>query len=257
MYKKGKNILIIDDEFLALSYIKEIIEDSIKKFPILSEYEVFGVTNYNNFMSILQENLPNIIFLDIQMPKKNGLEIAKEIRENYKQIGYSSDKLPVIIFVTAFENYGYHAFKISAYDYLLKPISEEMVDDVFNSLINDYNIFNVDNKEKITVFSNGIHIDIPTNDILYFKADSKCVSIITNSKEFITHETLINLEEKHPNFIKIHRAYLVNPKHISKVFKNNGSIFVSLKNHNIILPVSRRQKYDLEKKLDYKFIENN
>lgn len=85
MYKNGKNILIIDDEFLALSYMKDMVEDSIKKIPSLSDYEVFGVTTYQNFMATLQENLPNIIFLDVQMPKKNGLEIAKEIRENYKK----------------------------------------------------------------------------------------------------------------------------------------------------------------------------
>ncbi len=255
MYKNGKNILIIDDEFLALSYMKDMVEDSVKKFPTLSDYEVFGVTSYQNFMTTLQENLPNIVFLDVQMPKKNGLEIAKEIRDNYKKIGYSSDKLPIIIFATAFENYGYQAFKVNAYDYLLKPISEEMIDDVFNSLINDYNILNINEEEKITVFSSGIHLNIPISDVLYFTADSKSVSVITNTKTFTIHETLINLEEKYPNFIKIHRAFLVNPKYISKVYKNEGNMFVDIKDHPHQLPVSRRQKQDLEKKLDYKFLE--
>lgn len=255
MYKNGKNILIIDDEFLALSYMKDMVEESIKKFPTLADYEVFGVTSYQNFMTTLQENLPNIVFLDVQMPKKNGLEIAKEIRENYKKIGYSSDKLPVIIFATAFENYGYQAFKVNAYDYLLKPISEEMIDDVLNSLVTEYNILSINEEEKITVFSNGIHINIPIQDVLYFTADSKSVSVVTNNKTFVIHETLIKLEDKYPKFIKIHRAFLVNPKHISKVLKNDGNIFVEIKDYDKELPVSRRQKQDLESKLDYKFLE--
>lgn len=255
MYKNGKNILIIDDEFLALSYMKDMVEDSIKKFPSLADYEVFGVTSYQNFMTTLQENLPNIIFLDVQMPKKNGLEIAKEIRENYKKIGYSSEKLPVIIFATAFENYGYQAFKVNAYDYLLKPISEEMIEDVLNSLVNEYNILNINEEEKITVFSAGIHMNIPISDVLYFTADSKSVSVVTHTKTFTIHETLINLEEKYSNFVKIHRAFLVNPKYISKVSKVEGNMFIQIKDHDKELPVSRRQKQDLEKKLDYKSIE--
>lgn len=130
-----------------------------------------------------------------------------------------------------------------------------MIDDVLNSLINEYNILNVQEEEKITVFTAGVHIDIPISDVLYFTADSKSVSVVTKTKTFTIHETLINLEEKYLNFVKIHRAFLVNPKYISKVYKVDGNMFVQIKEHDKELPVSRRQKQDLEKKLDYKSIE--
>src|SRR5574344_2147312 len=102
MKKKNNNkILILDDEYLALSYLKDTIEDVISNISLLKNFIVLGTTNHNDFIKLLIEESPSIIFLDIQMPKKNGLEIAKDIRENYKKYGYEDPKLPIIIFVTA------------------------------------------------------------------------------------------------------------------------------------------------------------
>ncbi len=255
MSDKKNSILIIDDEVLALSYLKDTVEDVIKEIPELSKHEIFGTSNYNDFMHILSENAPSIIFLDVQMPKKTGLEIAKEIRENYKTLGYNNDKLPIIIFTTAHENYGYQAFKVNAYDYILKPIDDEKIKDVLCSAVNDYDIFNEDNQEEyVTVHSSGIDLDIPLKDILYFKADMKYIAVVTENKEFLINQTLLNLEDKYPNFIKLHRAFLVNPRYIIKIKKVDNNLFVSLKNHNIDIPVSRRQKNDLEQKIDYKLL---
>lgn len=254
MYKNGKSILIIDDEVLALSYLKDMLEECIKKYPSLADYEVFATNSYSTFMSILSSNLPNIVFLDVQMPKKNGLEIAQEIRAKYQELGYPNDKMPIIIFATAYENYGYQAFKVGAYDYLLKPIEEDDIHDVLNSLVSDYSLLNQKKEEKITVNSNGIHIDIPLSNVIYFKAEMKYVAVVTDKKEFLINDTLINLEEKYSSFIKIHRAYLVNPMCIQKIIKEDSQISIMLKNIGTILPVSRRQKPELEKKIEYKHL---
>ena len=85
----------------------------------------------------------------------------------------------------------------------------------------------------------------------------KYITIITAVKEFLINETLLNLEKKYNNFIKIHRSYLVNPNYISRFYKKYSSWFVILKNHNEHLPISRRQKAEIQSKIDYKIVFND
>jgi DNA-binding LytR/AlgR family response regulator len=250
--KEKFNILILDDEILALSYLKDILEDFKHKATIFSNFDIIGTTNQTEFWSILEENLPQIVFLDIQMPRHSGLEIAKEIREKSLDIGYKNEQLPLIIFTTAHENYGYLAFKVNALDYILKPIDEEKIEQILHKISANYTSLLQPTNEKIIVNSSGIDIEIPLQDILYFKADMKYIAVITLKKEFLINDTLLNLEEKFPKFIKTHRAFLVNPNYINSFHKKDNHWFLTIKEHNIHLPISRRQKPEIEKKIDYK-----
>jgi two-component system response regulator AlgR len=255
--KHNFNILILDDEILALSYLKDTVEDVIKTIPNFSNYNVQGTCNQNEFWNLLSETLPQIVFLDIQMPKKSGLDIAKEIRESASKLGYASEQLPLIIFTTAHENYGYQAFKVDAVDYILKPIDEEKIENILKKIIKSQETLLRPFDEKITVHSSGIDIEIPLHEVLYFKADMKYIAVVTHKKEFLINDTLLNLEEKHSNFVKIHRAYLVNPSYILRFYKKESSLYLTLKDHEIHLPVSRRQKYEIERKIDYKIMLND
>ncbi len=249
---KNLSILILDDEILALSYLKDILEDIKHKNSVLSNFDIIGTINQSDFWEILEEDLPQIVFLDIQMPRHSGLEIAKEIREKALSIGYETDKLPLIVFTTAHENYGYLAFKVNAVDYILKPIDEEKIENILNKISTNYISLLQPTKETITVNSSGLDIEIPLKDILYFKADMKYIAIITLKKEFLINDTLLNLEEKYPEFVKTHRAFLINPTYINSFYKKDNHWFLTLKEHTAHLPVSRRQKPEIEKKIDYK-----
>jgi two-component system response regulator AlgR len=255
--KHNFNILILDDEILALSYLKDTIEDVIKEIPSFSSYTVQATSNQNEFWNLLENNLPQIVFLDIQMPKKSGLVIAKEIRDSAIKLGYSSEQLPLIIFTTAHENYGYQAFKVDAIDYILKPIDEEKIENILKKIIKSQEFLLKPFDETITVHSSGIDIDIPLHEVLYFKADMKYIAVVTSKKEFLINDTLLNLEIKYPNFVKTHRAYLINPNYIFRFYKKENSLFLTLKGHDIHLPVSRRQKLEIEKKIDYKIMLND
>lgn len=255
--KNNFNILILDDEILALSYLKDTVEDVINKNPNFSIYDVYGTSNQNDFWQLLEKNLPTIIFLDIQMPRKSGLEIAKEIREKSQSLGYKNEHLPIIIFTTAHDNYGYQAYKVEAIDYILKPIDEEKIESVFKKILNTYENLVKYFEESITVNSNGIDIDIPLHEVLYFKADMKYIAVVTQKKEFLINSTLLNLEEKYIKFVKIHRAYLVNPFYIAKIFKKENHWFCAIKDHESNLPISRRQKQEIEKKVNYKLLFND
>lgn len=238
------SILILDDEKIALNYLEEIINNVLIDNKFYLNYKILSTTNQTDFWNLLTNNLPLIIFLDIQMPQKNGIEIAQEIRKKSKIIGYKNEQLPIIIFTTAFENYGYNAFSVQALDYILKPIDDIKIINSFNKIkklniekyIDNYLIFN----------SNGIEMKILISDILYFKADMKYITVVTYTKEFLISGTLINFELKYTNFIKIHRSYLVNPTYINKVFKRDNNLFLSLKKYNLYLPISRRQKQNID-----------
>lgn len=244
-------ILILDDEYLASSYLKEVIEETQKKIPFFNNFKIETSNTYNDFFTKLKTYNPKIIFLDIQMPGKNGLEIAKEIRNNYHILGYENESMPIIIFSTAYDNYALDAFSVDAIDYILKPVEEDKIEHILKKIELQYHIYFKDIIEFIRVPSAGIEIDLPIKEVLYFKADMKYITVVTNKKDFLINKTLLSLEEKFPSFIKIHRAYLINPSFISKFYKKDNHWFLSMKNHDIHLPVSRRQKQEIEKKLNY------
>jgi DNA-binding LytR/AlgR family response regulator len=247
---KKPAILILDDEILAASYLEELIESVQLKNSFFSNFECITSNTLNDFFDKLKSNLPEIIFLDIEMPKKNGLEIAKEIRENYEIYGYKDFQFPIIIFSTAFDNYGYQAFSVDAFDYILKPIDLDKLSYVFSKIEAQFSNHLKQFSDYIKVPHSGIEIDLPIKDVLYFKSDMKYTTVVTEKKEYLISKTLLSLEEKYSNFIKIHRAYLVNPLFIQKFYKKDNHWFLSLRNHDNHLPVSRRQKLEIEKKIN-------
>lgn len=247
---KLPSILILDDEELASSYMEELLEEIKEKNPFFSNFSTYSSNSMNDFFEKMKKYLPEIIILDIEMPKKNGLEIAKEIRENFKSFGYNDSQFPIIIFSTAFDNYGYQAFSVDAFDYILKPVDNEKLLHIFSKIESQHFSKLKHLIDYIKVPQAGIEIDLPLKDIIYFKSDMKYTTVVTEKREFLINKTLLILEEKYPNFIKIHRAYLVNPIYIQKFYKKENHWFLSLKNHEQHLPVSRRQKQEIEKKIN-------
>lgn len=249
-FKLEASFLMLDDEELALSYGQEVLEDVIKKNKFFNHYKVRTTTSQQNFFDILKTYKPAVIFLDIEMPGKNGIEIANEIKTNAASLGYP-ESLPLIIFSTAYDQYGYKAFQVGAINYLLKPFCEDNIQDLLDNLEKTHSSHLRLQEETIKVPASGIDIELPIKEVLYFKADMKYIAVQTDKKEFLINDTLLNLEDKYPHFVKIHRAYLVNPLYINKFFRKENHWFLSLKNHSEHLPVSRRQRQEIEGKLNY------
>lgn len=159
------NILVIDDEKLALDYLVETIEDVQLTTTLLQKFNILSTTKQNEFWKLLKEFKPQIIFLDIQMPEKSGIDIAKEIRMNKEVLGYK-DSLPIIIFSTAFENYGYKAFQVEALDYILKPVDTDKIIQAFEKIQNNCSDSIQEVIDTIKVPINGIELDLPLKDVL-------------------------------------------------------------------------------------------
>ncbi len=217
MEEKIKTI-IIDDENLAREIIKKYLAD-FENIEIVSECS-------NGFEGIkaINEIKPDLIFLDIQMPKLTGFEMLELL-----------DEKPVVIFSTAYDQFALKAFEVNAADYLLKPFSKERFKEAIekaNIFLNDRsknsevvkNVISDFENQKDTieriVIKNGSKISIiPVNEINYVEAQDDYVMIYTDSGKYLKQKTMKYFED-HLNpkdFVRIHRSYIVKISKIKQI----------------------------------------
>lgn len=200
-------VIVIDDEPLACHLVKEY----------LAEYPQFEVvaTCHDGFdgAKAITEHKPDLIFLDVQMPKINGFELLELL-----------DEKPAVIFTTAFDAYAVQAFEASATDYLLKPYTKERFDRAIQKYLEKpaQNIDRLIQNQKITriVIRDGGRIRIlPLKDVWVIEADDDYVKIKTADGAFLKKDTLKHYEEELPydQFVRVHRTFMVNVSQISRI----------------------------------------
>lgn len=207
-------ILIVDDEPLARQRLTRMIEK-------LEEHHLVGeAEDAESALAAIDEHDPDVVLLDVRMPGKDGLALAHEIS--------ALECPPAIIFCTAFDQYALDAFGTSAVGYLLKPIKAEQLQDALAKAqkLNKVQLALVqpntsESKTTRTHISaktrRGIEL-IPLDDVRYFVADHKYVTVFHRTGEHLLDETLKELEEEFaPRFIRIHRNALVSAKHIEAI----------------------------------------
>jgi two-component system, LytTR family, response regulator len=209
--------IIIDDERLARSLVKEYLSNH-------ADIEIKAECN-DGFegLKAIQEHQPDLIFLDIQMPKINGFEMLELI-----------DHPPAVIFTTAFDEYAIKAFDNHAVDYLLKPFSKERFDKalekwkiIYERKGNPPELTQVIEavshspiqRERIVVKSGSSIIVIPVNDILYLEAADDFVKIFTRKGHWLKNKTMAHFEQQldASQFIRVHRSYIVNISEITRL----------------------------------------
>lgn len=213
-------VIIIEDEQPARELVKAYLKD-FDNLELIEECEdgFKGVKAINN-------NKPDLIFLDIQMPKLSGFEMLELI-----------DELPEVIFTTAFDQYAIKAFELSATDYLMKPFSrqrfKEAIDKVFARLKNKQ-----DSKQNISKLNQTIKENPDTIERLFIKTGNKIdkvdvadivqlvaqddyVEIITPKGKYLKKETMNYFENALPDgvFTRVHRSNIININHIKKIEK--------------------------------------
>lgn len=215
--KKIKTI-IIDDESLARDLIKSYLADN-NQIEILGEYS-------NGFQGLkaINELHPDLIFLDIQMPKLTGFELLELLDKPYN-----------IVFTTAYNEYAIKAFEHNAVDYLLKPFSKERFEDAIAKAIHrtqsqveesdtieklkNHDDKNKDKLNRVVVKSRNKIDIIPVDEIRYFEAQDDYVMIYTHDGHYLKQKTM-KYFETHLNpkeFCRIHRSYLIRIEEISKL----------------------------------------
>jgi len=237
--------IIIEDEKLARDLVKNYLHDQ-PSIELIGEYE----DGFSGLKAI-NELKPDIVFLDVQMPKLTGLELLELV-----------DDLPNIIFTTAFDEYAINAFDLNAVDYLLKPFSQERFDTAlektFNKMegrdgfagINQLKTEIVEKSvlDKIVVKSNNnIHV-IPLDAVNYIESEDDYVMIHTSSGKHLKHQTMKFYEERLNTdmFIRIHRSYIVNIAQINKIEKFGKETYQVVLKNGVGLKVSRSRYQGLK-----------
>jgi len=231
-------VIIIDDEPLARSIVKEYLQ----QHPQLELVAECG----DGFEGVkaIQQFHPDLIFLDIQMPKINGFEMLELIEQP-----------PSVIFTTAFDEYAIRAFEAHAVDYLLKPFNQERFDRALAKWL--------DNKapapEAVTkellataaqsptqnnriVVKNGSKIKIiPAHDVFYLEAADDYVKIHTHEGYFLKNKTMSYFEQvlDTQQFVRSHRSYIVNVQQITRIDPYEKDNHVAILRTGAKVPVSR------------------
>jgi two-component system LytT family response regulator len=232
-------VVIIDDEPLA----RNLVTEYLVTHP---EFEIVKECNDGfDGVKAIAEFSPELIFLDVQMPKLNGFEMLE-----------LAEPRPSVIFTTAFDEFAMKAFDSHAVDYLLKPFSKERFDKAIEKWLNqrsntpppgfvdDFENLpqkHAEEQNRIAVrFGSKISI-IPTQDIFYIEAYDDYVKIFTEKDYFLKKKTMSYYENtlSSIDFIRVHRSFIVNLKQITRVepYEKNGHV-VLLKNGKSI-PLSR------------------
>ena len=231
-------VLIVDDEKLARDRLRELLNE-IGGHTIVGE-----AMNGNEAIERTMELNPDVLLMDIRMPGMDGLEAAIHLM--------GMENPPSVIFTTAYDQHALNAFEVNAVDYLLKPIRKDRLAGALDKAqkltlqqLRDVNEAQdqPNARTHISVHLRGNIRLVPVQEILYFMADSKYVTVRTAAEEHLIEDSLVNLEKEFGDkiFLRIHRNALVATAFIKGIEKSPaGTWQVSLKGLEKKLDVSRR-----------------
>lgn len=243
--------LLVDDESPARKELRYLLQ-SFKDIQIVGEAE-----NAIEAMELINNVGYSVIFLDINMPGINGIDLAKQLSQRPDP--------PAVIFTTAHEEYAFEAFNVHAYDYLLKPIRLKRLEEALKTVRERKKLIcapqgketphkndpaDMRPLEVVPVEHNSKTILIRPGEILYISTDKDNVYIKTDTKSYLTRYTLRELEARldSRSFFRTHRCYLVNIKKMRELipyFNGTYTVVIEDKDKSEI-PVSRTQARKLK-----------
>ncbi|SNR15173.1 LytR/AlgR family response regulator transcription factor [Tenacibaculum jejuense] len=235
--------ILVDDELNARENLRYLLHDFCSEVTVVSE-----ASNIDDAVRLIEKEKPDLVFLDIEMPEKNGFQIFNE----FDKIDFQ------VIFVTAYDHYAIKAFQVAAIDYLLKPIDISLLQNAVKKAIfrieqntkdSRIKILQENRKslQKIAIPYKNDYAIIAIEDIICIQADRMYAIIHTiknrtyvASKKLNYYENLFQEEEA---FVRVHRSWMVNTNHILIYSKRERQL--KLTNEKLI-PVSKGYKESFE-----------
>jgi two-component system, LytTR family, response regulator len=234
--------LIIDDERLARVELKRLLTP-FKEINVVGE-----AVNAENALDKISELNPDLIFLDIQMPGKNGFELLEEL-----------DSVPKVVFTTAYDEYALKAFEYNALDYLLKPIEPKRLEEAIKKIIETYKKDSATNeKESVLTENDQVFVKdgekcwfVKLSTVKLFESEGNYVRLYFDEYKPLILRTLNYLDERldDRSFFRANRKHILNLKWIENIEPwLNGGLLVKLKG-GMKIEVSRRQAIKFKDKL--------
>ncbi len=237
-----KQVLLIDDEPLARMVVLEYLQDYKDQIQVLQECG----DGFEGMKAIMQSQ-PDLIFLDVQMPKINGFEMLELLEQP-----------PAVIFTTAFDEFAIKAFEAHAIDYLLKPFSKERFKKAVDkylaqsgtpvqqqkqteSLLEEVATQSPVQHDRIVVKTGTKVKIIPVHDVLYLEADDDYVSVHTAEGSFLKNKTMSFFEKVLDvrQFVRVHRSYIVAIDQITRIDPYEKDSHIAILKSGAKIPVSK------------------
>ncbi len=201
------HILIVDDEAPARKRLSNLLDDCREAFALQIADQV---ANGREAIDAVNKGGIDIVLCDIRMPVMDGIEFARHLA--------TLDSPPKLIFTTAFDQYAVKAFELNAVDYLLKPIKQERLlaallkaRPVLPPAANAIADATHSKRKHLSIHERGKVVLLPTEEIMYLKAELKYITVRTQTREYLLEESLTRLEEEFVGtFVRIHRNALVS-----------------------------------------------
>lgn len=226
------HIVICDDEREILKKIEKRIKTGFKQSDIPAVYTV--LTDSRELVNVLDSKPVDILFLDIDMPYFGGMEIAKMITDR----GYKT----LLVFVTSHDALVYQTFAYRPFAFIRKSYFEEEADEVIRRLEKELIALH----EELVIQKGQEVIKIPIDNICYMESEGNYINIRTIDGNEKYRNTLTNIEKEFAgkNFVRCHKGYLVNLKHISRL--RNSEIELT---GGMIIPIGRSYEKDVKRRI--------
>lgn len=237
--------VLVDDEINAL----EALEWKLNRY--VDDLQIIKCNSPIEAINTIQEEKPDLVFLDIDMPEMDGFTLLQKL-------SYTNFDL---IFTTAHDEYALQAIKVSAIDYLLKPVDKDelitavdkviasrkgnQLEDKLQSLFS-----NLNRSDKINISADGKIYLLDRNDVIMLKSDKSYTTVfLTNEKSILVSKTLKEVEKKFafPEFFRVHNSYLININHVKEYLKSLGGELIM--SNGMSASISRNKKTELLERL--------
>jgi two-component system LytT family response regulator len=236
-----KRVLIIDDEPLARMVVLEYLQGFKDEIEVLQE-----CNDGFEGLKAIQQYQPDLIFLDVQMPKINGFEMLELVEQP-----------PSVIFTTAFDEYAIKAFETHAVDYLLKPFTKDRFNKAVEKFLSqapakaqpakkteellDTASHSPAQHERIVVKTGTKVKIIPVNDVEYLEADDDYVSVHTPEGSFLKNKTMSFFEQTldPSTFVRVHRSYIIKIQNITRIDPYEKDAHIAILKSGAKIPVSK------------------
>jgi two-component system LytT family response regulator len=255
--------LIVDDEPLARERLQELLDEAPAVTVVGTAED--GLDAVEN----IREKAPDLVFLDVQMPGMNGIDVIEEI---------GADDMPVTVFVTAYDQYAIKAFDLAAVDYLLKPFDDERFEQALrrareqianradeaiserllhllqerdSSLLDEENPRDEPYLERIAVQGRGKARIVPVDDLTHITADGSYAELHTDDDTYVIRERMKTLAARlDPDmFVRVHRSAIVRLDEVELILRGGGGNYAVRLKDGTRLSVSRSRVDELQDRL--------